>query len=142
MQRYMGVVGVVAGMLAGGPTAAARPCPVGSNSCWAVDNRTDNAVQVYCWGYGQDPLLACTVDAGRQETNQFDRGWADGLGYIDPNVPLHCRVGSVDRLPVQIDFLSLSYGDAVHLRVDAQRFGLTVQESWGRRQMQAYSVPR
>ena len=115
------------------------------NSLWRAQNRSSVAVDLWCDGYGDSPLFAVNgLLPQALYTHQFNRGWADGMGYFEPNVPIHCSVTDEVHPASTFDFETLDYGDTVWIFIDATTITVTVQKYWasGKGQFRTTHTPR
>jgi hypothetical protein len=115
------------------------------NSLWRAQNRSSAAVDLWCDGYGHSPIFAVNgLLPQALYTHQFDRGWADGSGYFEPHVPIHCRITDAVQPASTFDFETLDYGDTVWIFIDATTVTVTVQKdrAWGTEQRRTTHTPR
>jgi hypothetical protein len=114
-----------------GTAAHASSSHQSENSLWRAHNRSGAAVDVWCEGYYESPLFAVSgLLPQALYSHQFDTGWADGLGYFEPHVPIHCRVSDADQPAATFDFETLWYGDTVWISIQDTTVTVTVQSPW------------
>ncbi|RYF05054.1 MAG: hypothetical protein EOO40_10615 [Deltaproteobacteria bacterium] len=102
-----------------------------NNSCWHAVNHGVRPVSVRCDGYGRDQLFAVHALTHKQVYSyQYSQGWADGLGYFEPNVTVRCRVRCRDGRSAVLNFCLRGYGDRVAIEADDEAVSIVVRAFW------------
>ena len=112
----------------------AAPCTsINNNSCWSITNDTAQPANMKCTSTnGRDIYRIDYLANSTSTSEQFDRSYADGLGYPEPNITIHCRANYHAQPTNVIDFSfkTISWGDRIEIRITKTQPVVTIRPYW------------
>lgn len=114
-------------------TINADPCRnVDGGSCWHVVNNAQTDASINCDGYGINGMFKKnSLSPGEIFSEQYSKGWGDGLGFPEPNISFTCTV-AVNQKNAQLQFRTIDWGDRVKFIIENDKVKVELRAYWSR----------
>ncbi|MCA9507189.1 MAG: hypothetical protein KC505_02060 [Myxococcales bacterium] len=122
--------------------ASLSPCRnLENNSCWSVVNNSRKKINISC----REPrehnreIFSAAIDAGQLFSEQFPRGWSDGLGFNA--APLDCRLEFAKNGVKELIIPRMGLGARVKFNFDSNdSFFVVVHNYWDKKNKYRYDA--
>jgi hypothetical protein len=111
------------------------------NSCWHVINSSSHKISISCRGRGSDNIFHINnLKSKKIYFYQFNEGFADGLGFPEPNTDFKCKITLKNKKETTINFSTIDWGDRVKIIVNNYNVIVLLNPFWQGKASMSYTA--